>query len=111
MRFLQWSAMAAAAGLIICTVVPADERPYTGVQHGVEHFLAFFVFGGMLGAAFQVAAARLCFMAAAFTLALECVQIPLPTRHARLQDYFVDTAAVCIGILVVRSKRRMTVRQ
>ena len=28
-------------GLVIVTVVPADERPVTGLQHDIEHFLAF----------------------------------------------------------------------
>jgi hypothetical protein len=85
-------------GLTVVTVVPASERPVTGVQHGYEHFLAF----GFVGFTFALAYSRrpiaLMLAAIAFTAALELIQIPLPTRHARLDDFLTDAVASCVGI-------------
>jgi hypothetical protein len=41
-------------GLVIVTLVPADERPVTGLRHALEHFLAF----GLTGMIFGLAYAR-----------------------------------------------------
>ena len=99
MKYLRIFAWLLVLGLVITTVVPASERPVTGIQHGYEHFLAF----GFVGFVFALAYLERPFIflmlaAPAFTLALELVQIPLPTRHARLEDFIVDAVASCVGI-------------
>jgi VanZ family protein len=45
-----------------------------------------------------------------YTVLLECLQIPLPTRHARLEDLMVDCLAICLGIVLVRVGRSCVLR-
>ena len=44
--------IALATALLISTVVPAAQRPYTGMQHDLEHVGAFLLPGFLLGTAF-----------------------------------------------------------
>ncbi len=91
--------------LAVLTVVPADDRPSTGLWHGSEHFFAF----GLAGLLFEWAQPRELrtnlFAAVVFSLALELSQIALPTRHARLEDFLVDAIASCLGISVAYASR------
>jgi VanZ family protein len=99
-----------AAALLILTVVPAAERPVTGLQHDVEHFAAFALFGILLAASFEIITSLLLLASVAYSLMLECLQIPLPTRHARLEDFIVDTIAICLGIVLARMGRTCLLR-
>jgi VanZ family protein len=101
-NFLRACAISLGAAVLIFTVVPAAERPYTGMQHDLEHISAFLLLGVLLGIAFRIRAPLLLLVGSIFTLAMECIQIPLPTRHARLADFGFDTAAICVGILIAR---------
>jgi VanZ family protein len=77
-------------GLVVVTVVPASERPVTGVQHGYEHFLAFSFVGFTFALAYSRPPILLMLAAIGFALFLELLQIPLPTKHARLEDFLTD---------------------
>jgi VanZ family protein len=102
MKYLRILAIAILVGLVLVTVVPATERPVTSLQHDLEHALAFLVAGFCFALAFEFPIAWTLSGAVAFTLALECLQIPLPTRHARVEDFVVDTIGICLGILIAR---------
>jgi VanZ family protein len=97
-------------GLVVATVVPASERPDTGVQHGYEHFLAFGFTGFIFALAYSQRPMLLMPSAIAFTLALELLQIPLPTRHARLEDFLTDALASCVGIGLAHLSARILQR-
>jgi uncharacterized membrane protein YccC len=84
--------------LVVITVVPASERPVTGVQHEYEHFLAFGFVGFIFALAYSQRPMLLVPCAILFTAVLELMQIPLPTMHARLEDFFTDALAACVGI-------------
>jgi VanZ family protein len=94
-------------GLVIVTVVPADERPVTGLQHDIEHFLAFALAGLTFGLAYAQNTRVNLLSAFVFTLALELSQIPLTTRHARPRDFMVDAAAACLGIVIAHFCRKL----
>src|SRR5690349_12254288 len=94
--------------LVITTIVPANERPVTGLQHDFEHFCAFASAGLIFGLAYAWQLRTLLLSAVVFSLLLELSQIPLPTRHARLGDFIVDAAAVCLAILVAQFIRKLT---
>lgn len=111
MIFLRVLAVAALALLTVFSIVPASERPVTMLPHLLEHFLAFGITGALIGMAFAMETFTMLVAASCFTVGLECVQIPLPSRHARLSDIVVDTAAICIGVLLVRLWRARTSRQ
>jgi VanZ family protein len=98
MNYLRACAWLLVLGLVVVTVVPASERPATSVQHGYEHLLAFSFVGFIFALAYSKPPILLMLSAIAFTLVLELMQIPLPTRHARLEDFFTDALASCVGI-------------
>jgi VanZ family protein len=110
MSFLRVLAIGALAVLTMLTIVPDGERPLTFLPHHLEHFLAFGVTGALVGLAFAMETFTMVVAAACFTVGLECVQIPLPTRHARLSDIVVDTVAICLGVLLVRLWRARATR-
>jgi VanZ family protein len=100
-----------ALGLAIVTIVPAGERPVTGLAHDFEHSLAF----GLAGLTFGIAYARhlraLLFGAVVYAIVLELSQIPLASRHARLEDFIVDAVAACVGIMVAHFCRNFIERR
>jgi VanZ family protein len=106
-RIVAWSAI---AGIVILSVVPANERPMIAepwfdewVGHFVEHFSAF----ALAAAAFTIgycrfSLLRLLLLAFFFSAGIELLQIPMPTRHARTSDFIVDFVALFIAIAIVR---------
>src|SRR6266480_7696288 len=97
---LRTAATATAAMLVWLTVVPAAERPGTGLEHHLEHFGAFLLPGILFTLGFEVRTRTMLVISIAFAAIIECMQIPLPTRHARLGDFVIDAAGICAGILI-----------
>jgi len=106
-KMLKAASWVMIAGLVIATVVPASERPVTGLQHDVEHFLSFAATGLTFGFAYAQNLRVNLFSAVVFSLALELSQIPLATRHARLGDFIVNAAASCLGIVIAHLCRKL----
>jgi hypothetical protein len=48
-KLFKAAAWVSMLGLVVLTVIPADERPVTGLQHDWEHFIAFGPAGFLLG--------------------------------------------------------------
>ncbi len=88
--------------LIALTLVPASERPVTGLPRKVEHLAAFALAGMLLAMAYPGRLLFLGAVAVGFPLILEIAQIPMPTRHARLSDFIVDAVGMIIGVFVAR---------
>jgi len=109
-QFVRFSAIGLALTLVILTIVPAAERPETGLQHDVEHFGAFLLLGLLFAFGFRAEASSMLLGSVAFAAFIECTQIQLPTRHARLEDFLVDAAALCVGILITRLVSRIYLR-
>jgi VanZ family protein len=105
MKLLQGVAVLMGVVLLVLTVVPAAERPVTGLQHDLEHFAAFALCGMLVAGSFEAKTSLLVLAGAAYSLLLECLQIPLPTRHARFEDFIVDSIAFAVGVLFVRISR------
>jgi VanZ family protein len=88
-----------AAAVAFATLGPPGYRPHASLlgQDG-EHALAFV----LLGLAFGLAYTRNRFFTAAIAVGLtgliEILQFWAPGRHARLEDFLVDTLAVCAGL-------------
>jgi VanZ family protein len=102
MKFVRILALLFLATRFVLTIVPASDRPVTGVQHDFEHFGAFLLPGALIGLSFVSKTRFLLLAAFTYALVLECIQIPLPMRHARLEDFVVDFIALCAGILIAR---------
>lgn len=102
-RLLTATAWTGIALLSLMTIVPAAERPTTGLPHGFEHVAAFGMVGIFCGLAFRLKPLPLYGYAFLFSAALELVQIPLPSRHARLEDFLFDTIGAWLGLALGRS--------
>jgi VanZ family protein len=96
---------------MILSVVPAHDRPMPTagwfrlevVARITEHVAAF----GLVGTAFAIGYRWSLFwlftMAFLYCGGIELLQIPLPTRHARVSDFLIDFAAAAAAIALVRA--------
>jgi hypothetical protein len=93
--------------IIILSVVPAIDRPVTGAGQSLEHVTAFAVLGGAFAIGYRLSLTRLMLLAIFFCAVIELLQVPLPTRHARVSDFLVDSATTCFAILFVFVARQI----
>jgi len=102
-RALAWLGVAA---IVILSVVPAEERPVSGIGQGFEHFTAFALVAGTFAVGYRFTLSRLTLLAMLFCGGIELLQIPLPTRHARVSDFIIDFigASFAIGLVAVGDK-------
>jgi hypothetical protein len=107
-RAIAWVGMLA---IVILSVVPADERPVTGFGSQLEHVAIFSIVAAAFAVGYEFSATRLVFLALVFCGIIELLQVPLPTRHARLTDFVIDFVASCIGIGLILFWKRAFGRQ
>jgi VanZ family protein len=102
-RGLAWFGILA---VVILSVVPANERPVTGAGQTFEHFAAFALVAGTFAIGYRLSLMRLLLLAFLFCGGIELLQVPLPTRHARLSDFVIDFFGSCfaIGLVFVGDK-------
>ena len=102
-RVLGWFGIIA---VVILSVVPAAERPVTGAGQQFEHFTAFALVAGTFAIGYRLSLMRLLLLAFLFCGGIELLQVPLPTRHARLSDFVIDFFGSCfaIGLVFVGDK-------
>jgi len=84
--------------IIVLSVVPAADRPITGTGQWTEHFTAFALVAGVFAIGYNFSLARLLTYSFLFCGGIELLQVPLPTRHARVSDFVVDVVGSCFGI-------------
>jgi VanZ family protein len=77
----------------------ATRVPAAFQQNG-EHALAFVLLGLAFGLAYTGNRWLTAAIAVGLTGVLELLQLWMPGRHARLEDFMVDALAVCIGLAV-----------
>ena len=97
-RALTWVGVLAIVGL---SVIPAADRPVTGGGQWVEHFTAFALVAGMFSIGYRLSLIRRLGFAFLFCGSIELLQIPLPSRHARVSDFVIDLVASWTAIVVV----------
>jgi VanZ family protein len=111
-RIFAWLFIAAA---IFLTIGPQNFRPYTGIEHELEHFLAFAIVGLAFGLGYPGRSLMLAMLGIAIAGALETAQLWVPHRHAYFTDFLVNGSAACIGITAAAFLnwiiRRYTVRR
>jgi VanZ family protein len=96
-RFVAWGGLVA---ITVFTVVPASFRPVTDLGSNFEHVLVFFGVFAAFNVGYEVSPVRLVLFALLYCGGLELVQIPLPTRHARVSDFIVDFVAANVAIAI-----------
>ncbi len=95
-RAISWLLLAAAAFL---TLAPRMFRPATGLEHHLEHFLAFALVGLMFGLGYPRRSFLLAVIGVTAAAALEIMQLWVPGRHASFSDFVVNAAGLCAGVV------------
>jgi VanZ family protein len=88
-----------AAAVTFATLGPASYRPHSDLGQDGEHAFAFVLVGLAFGLAYP-RRRMLVPTTVALIGVLELLQLLVPGRHARLEDFVVDAVAACIGFVV-----------
>jgi VanZ family protein len=95
LRIIAWLL---AAAVTFATLGPPQYRPHSHLGQDGEHTLAFV----LVGLAFGLAYTRNRLLTAATAVVmiglLEILQLWMPGRHARVEDFVVDALAACAGL-------------
>jgi VanZ family protein len=89
-----------AAAVTFATLGPPQYRPHSNFGQDGEHALAFVLIGLAFGLAYP--RNRLFTVGVAVVLigVLELLQLWMPGRHARLEDFAVDAMAACAAFAI-----------
>jgi VanZ family protein len=104
-RFLAWCL---AAAVTFATLGPARDRPHAPITHVGEHALAFIMIGLAFGVAYPVYRRLVAGISVIMVGALELLQLLIPGRHARVEDFIIDALATCAGLAFVAVADRRT---
>ncbi|MDI1266517.1 MAG: VanZ family protein [bacterium] len=95
LRIIAWILAAAVA---FATLGPPTYRPHSELGQNGEHALAFVLVGLAFGLAYGRNRWITSATAVVFIGVLELLQLWMPGRHARLEDFVVDALAACVGL-------------
>jgi VanZ family protein len=96
-RIIAWLLTAAVT---FATLGPPSYRPHSALGQDAEHALAFVLVGLAFGLAYPRRRLFTAGVAVVLIGVLELLQLWMPGRHARLEDFIVDALAACAGIAV-----------
>jgi hypothetical protein len=97
LRIIAWLLTAAVT---FATLGPARFRPHSALGQDGEHALAFVLVGLAFGLAYTRHRLLTAGIAVVLIGVLELLQLWMPGRHARFEDFIVDALAACVGIAV-----------
>jgi VanZ family protein len=97
LRIIAWLLTAAVT---FATLGPASLRPHSDLGQDGEHALAFVLVGLAFGLAYPRHRLLTAVVAVILIGMLELLQLWMPGRHARWEDFVVDALAACAGIAV-----------
>jgi VanZ family protein len=97
LRIIAWLLTAAVT---FATLGPPRLRPHSELGQDGEHALAFVLVGLAFGLAYTRHRLLTATIAVVLIGVLEMLQLWMPGRHARLEDFVVDALAACAGIAV-----------
>jgi hypothetical protein len=97
LRIIAWLLTAAVT---FATLGPPSYRPHSALGQDAEHALAFVLVGLAFGLAYPRRRLLTAGVAIILIGVLEMLQLWMPGRHARLEDFVVDALAACAGTAV-----------
>jgi VanZ family protein len=97
LRIIAWLLTAAVT---FATLGPPSYRPRSALGQDGEHALAFVLVGLAFGLAYPRRRLLTAGIAVVLIGVLELLQLWMPGRHARWEDFIVDALAACAGIAV-----------
>ena len=89
-----------AAAVTFATLGPPQYRPHFNFGQDGEHALAFVLIGLAFGLAYPRNRLFTVGIAVVLIGVLELLQLWMPGRHARLEDFAVDAMAACAGFAI-----------
>jgi VanZ family protein len=95
LRIIAWLL---AAAVTFATLGPARLRPHSDLGQDGEHALAFAMVGLAFGLGYPQRRLLVAALAVVLIGVLELLQLWMPGRHARWEDFVVDALAACAGI-------------
>ena len=90
-----------AAAVTFATLGPPSLRPHSDLSQDGEHALAFILVGLAFGLAYTRHRLLTAVIAVFMIGILEILQLWVPGRHARLEDFVVDALTACAGLAIV----------
>jgi VanZ family protein len=107
-RAVAWLLLVA---IVVLSLVPPDYRPVTPLPHNGEHVGIFLATGLAFGLAYESRHILQAIALVFFAALIEVGQLGISGRHARLSDFAVDAASVCVATglaaVIVRAKAKM----
>ncbi len=97
-RVFQAAAWLLALAIVVLSLTPPSYRPTTGTSHSLEHLSIFLAAGAAFGIGYPNRFWILVPALVTYAGAIEIAQLWAPGRHARMSDFLVDAAALCVGI-------------
>jgi VanZ family protein len=97
LRIIAWLL---AAAVTFATLGPPGLRPHSDLGQDGEHALAFVLVGLAFGLAYPRNRLLTATISVVLTGIIEILQIWVPGRHARLEDFVVDAVAACAGFAI-----------
>jgi VanZ family protein len=98
LRIIAWLL---AAAVTFATLGPAQLRPQSNLGQGGEHAFAFVLVGLAFGLAYSRNRLLTSVISVVMIGVLEILQLWVPGRHARFEDFAVDALAACAGLAVI----------
>src|SRR5690349_16991140 len=95
--FIRPFAWLLAAAVTFATLGPPGLRPHSDLGQDGEHALAFILVGLAFGLAYRDRRWAVATAAVVLIGVLELMQFWAPGRHARLEDFLVDSLTACVG--------------
>jgi VanZ family protein len=92
---------------VFLTLAPRSFRPITGVEHHLEHFLAFTLLGLVFGTGYPNRRLVLALLGIAMAALLETFQSWAPGRHANVSDFAMNAIGMCVGVAFVAAVDRI----
>jgi VanZ family protein len=89
-----------AAAVTFVTLGPAQFRPHAPFGHDGEHAFAFLLVGVAFGFAYAHRRTFVATVSVVMIALLEVLQLWVPGRHARVEDFVVDAMAACLGLTI-----------
>lgn len=86
-----------AAAVTFVTLGPQVVRPHPVLGQDGDHALAFLLVGIVFGLAYPQRRLTVSAVAVALIGLLEIMQLWVPGRHARFEDFMVDALSACVG--------------
>lgn len=94
LRLVSWLL---AAAVTFVTLGPENVRPHPVLGQQGDHALAFLLVGIFFGLAYPQQRWTVSTVAVALIGLLEIMQLWVPGRHARFEDFVVDALSACVG--------------